>query len=103
MRTNIATGKDLYDISRSLVAITAAADNESSIESASLQHGVFSYYLLEAMTGLADDYGNYDGLISAEECFEYLKPNVISYSTSVGALHHPQMLDNTLGELILCK
>ena len=85
------------------MAITAAADNESSIESASLQHGVFSYYLLEAMTGLADDYGNYDGLISAEECFEYLKPNVISYSTSVGALHHPQMLDNTLGELILCK
>ena len=103
VRTSSSSGKDLDDISRSLVAITAAADFESSIESASLQHGVFSYYLLEAMTGLADDYGNYDGLISAEECFKYLKPNVISYSASVGALHHPQMFDNTLGELIFCK
>ena len=103
VRTSNVGGKDLDDMSLSLVAITASADYESSIESASLQHGVFSYYLLEAMTGLADDYGNYDGLISAEECFEYLKPNVISYSKSVGALHHPQMLDNTLGELIFAE
>lgn len=95
--------KDLADMTRSVVAITASADHESSIESASLQHGVFTYYLLEAMTGLADDYGNGDGLISAEECYEYLKPNVESYSASVGALYHPQILDYTLGELIFCK
>lgn len=98
-----ASTEEIKDISRSLVAITASADDESSIESASLQHGVFSYYLLEAMTGLADDYGNRDGLISAEECYEYLQPNVVSYSTSVSALHHPQILDNALGELIFCK
>lgn len=103
VRASSVGGRDLEDISRSLVAITASADDESSIESASLQHGVFSYYLLEAMTGLADDYGNHDGLISAEECYEYLQPNVVSYSTSVGALHHPQILDNALGELIFCK
>lgn len=103
LRMNSVGGRDLEDMSRSLVAITASADDESSIESASLQHGVFTYYLLDAMTGLADDYGNRDGLISAEECYEYLAPNVISYSTSVSALHHPQLLDNALGELIFCK
>ncbi|MCK5585629.1 hypothetical protein KAJ02_06105, partial [Candidatus Bipolaricaulota bacterium] len=34
--------------------------------------GAFTYYLLEAMTGLADLYGNRDGLISAEECLHIL-------------------------------
>ena len=103
VRTNNVGGRDFDDMSRSLVAITASADYESSIESASLQHGVFTYYLLEAMTGLADFYGNADGMISAEECYRYLAPNVVSYSTSVSAPHHPQMLDSTLGELIFCK
>jgi len=103
VRANSFGGRDLENLARSVVAITASAEDESSIESASLQHGVFSYYLLEAMTGLADDYGNRDGLISAEECYEYLQPNVVSYSTSVSALHHPQILDNALGELIFCK
>jgi len=95
--------KDLDDMMRSVVAITASADDESSIESASLQHGVFTYYLLEAMRGPADIYGNHDGLISAEECFAYLAPNVVSYTTSIGQIHHPQMLDYSSGELIFAK
>jgi len=106
VRTNGTGSKDLSGLDRSIVAITASADYESSIESPSLRHGVFTYYLLEAMTGLADFHGNGDGLTSAEECFEYLEPNVVSYTTSIGAPfapHHPQLLDDTLGELVFVK
>ena len=103
-RTNNVGGRDLEDMSRSFVAITASADDESSIESSSLQHGVFTYYLLEAMTGPADAHGNNDGLISAEECYSYLRPNVVSFTASVDALHNPKILDtNLLEELIFAE
>ena len=105
-RTNNVGGRDLDNMGRSVVAIAASADDESSIESSSLQHGVFTYYLLEAMTGPADDYGNGngDGLISAEECYAYLEPNVVSFTTSIDALHHPKILDtNLLEELIFAE
>ncbi|MCK5245763.1 hypothetical protein KAR02_02620 [Candidatus Bipolaricaulota bacterium] len=55
------------------------------------------------MTGLADLYGNRDGLISAEECYAYLAPNVVSFTTFVGEPHHPKILDHTLGELVFAK
>lgn len=103
VRTAAFDSKDLGNMARSVVAITASADHEYSIESDSLQHGVFTYYLLEAMTGLADVYGNSDGLISAEECYAYLAPNVVSFTTAIDNLHHPQMLDFTVGELIFAK
>jgi caspase domain-containing protein/PKD domain-containing protein len=95
--------KDLGDLNRSVIVISASADTEYSIEWNSFRHGVFTYYLLDAMRGLADVYGNKDGLISAEECFSYLTPNVVSFTTSIGQVHHPQMLDYTLGELIFAE
>lgn len=83
--------------------ISASADNEYSIEWPDFKNGVFTYYLLNAMTGPADFYGNNDGLISAEECYNYLAPNVVNFTASLGQVHHPQMLDNSAGELIFAK
>jgi len=102
--TESAAGmKDLNDLNRPLVAIASSADDESSIEWSSLEHGVFTYYLLEAMKGQADFYGNGDGLISAEECYEYLAPYVVAFTTTVGAPHVPQLLDYKLGELVFAE
>ncbi|MCK5212304.1 MAG: caspase family protein, partial [Dehalococcoidia bacterium] len=103
VRARPTATKDLGDLSRSVVVISASADYEYSIEWPSFGHGVFTYYLLEAMTGLADIYGNNDGFISAEECYKYLAPNVVSFTTSIGEIHHPQLLDYTLGELVFAK
>jgi PKD repeat protein len=98
-----ASTKDLGALSRSVVVISAAADDEYSIEWTDFKNGVFTYYLLDAMTGPADVYGNKDGLISAEECYAYLAPNVVSFTTSLGQIHHPKMLDYTLGELVFAE
>lgn len=103
VRDQSAGTKDLEDLSRSVVVISASADYEYSIEWANLGHGVFTYYLLDAMNGAADIYGNHDGLISAEECYAYLAPNVVSFTTSIGEVHHPQMLDYAPGELIFAE
>lgn len=95
--------KDLGELGRSVVVISASADYEYSIEWTNFGHGVFTYYLLDAMTGLADVYGNHDGLISAEECYAVLAPNVVSFTSSIGQVHHPQILDSSIGELIFAK
>jgi hypothetical protein len=103
VRDASTSAKDLGDLNRSVVVISASADYEYSIEWASFRHGVFTYYLLDAMNGLADVYGNNDGLISAEECFKYLAPNVVSFTTSIGEVHHPQMLDYCVGALVFAE
>lgn len=103
VRAQPTATKDLGDLSRSVVVISASADYEYSIEWDAFRHGVFTYYLLDAMNGVADVYGNNDGFISAEECYAYLAPNVVSFTTSIGQVHHPQMLDASIGELIFAK
>jgi len=95
--------KDLATLERSVVVVTASADDEYSIEWNNFRHGVFTYYLLDAMRGAADFYGNQDGVISAEECFAYLAPNVVSFTSSIGSTHHPQILDAFPGEFALTE
>ncbi len=74
------------------VVVTACDDDEVCIERADLQHGVFTYCLLNGMGGLADD--NYNNRISAEECYYYARPCALNYYDQ-----HAQMYDGHSGEL----
>lgn len=92
--------KDLDRLAKELVAISACRFNEVSWEIASLQHGLFTYALLEALDGRADAAGDSDGQTSAEECFAYLQPRVELLALSLaGETQIPQMLDLAPGEL----
>jgi len=87
---------DIDDLSESIVALAACGDDELSGEyGPPISHGIFTYFLLEAMSGGADDEGNLNGHISAEECHDYLYPRVIA----VAPAQHPQMHDDHPGEL----
>ena len=80
------------------VILAACAKNEKSYESISLEHGIFSYYILDGFDyfGLVDTDGN--GEISAEKFFSYAKPKVTAYESR----QHPQISDGyTPEELIL--
>ena len=82
--------KDLDDTIGGVV-LTACDDNEFSYEFDELQHGVFTYYLLEALgpqCGVADADGDCD--ISAEEMFGYARTETELYNS----YQHPQMYDN---------
>ena len=69
---------------------TAADDDEYSYEDDALQHGVYTYYLLEALT---NGDSNEDGWFAGEETFDYLYPLVVSFEST----QHPQEYDGWPG------
>ncbi len=91
-------GKDLSKGGR--VIITASNETSSSWEYGALEHGVFTYYILEGFDnlGLLDDDGN--GEISSEEFFVYIDIRVVTYTEGD---QRPQIYDGYDGELTLMK
>lgn len=93
-------GNFLKDIGRpGYIVITASDDHESPSESSILQHGVFTYYLLEGLMGDADANGNLS--ISVEELYDFSAPRVNAFQGSEGV--HPQMRDLHPGQFDLLK
>ena len=90
---------DLDSSGKEIVALTASREDEYSRETESLEHGIFTYALLEGMRGAADAAGDNDGFISAEECYRYAAPRVADLVATIGEQQRPQMLDLCEGEL----
>jgi len=86
--------KDL-DENNAGVVLSACAEGQVAWESNELYHGVFTYYLLQGMRGKADQEGNADEWVSAEECYEYLAPRVNSWALDAGITQgqNPQLYD----------
>lgn len=79
--------------------MTASAADEESLEVTSLEHGLFTYYLLEAKNNATDMNG--DGVLSMEEIYSYTYSQTVSESSSLGSIHHPQQYDGISGEAVL--
>jgi len=80
------------------LVITASAEDESSYESDSLGHGVFTYYLLQGLDRSSADTHDGNGWISGEEAYDYLAPRVSSYTSDQ---QNPQQSDGVPGEVDL--
>jgi HEAT repeat protein len=78
------------------VIISSCSANEISKEDDSLQHGVFSYHMLEGLKGLADQDG--DGIITVSELFSYISRKVPEASAQD---QHPVKKGETEGELVI--
>jgi hypothetical protein len=78
------------------IIITASSANEVSTEDENLQHGVFTYYLLEGLKGRAD--ADNDGLITVDEAYRYVSTNVPRVT---GQEQHPVKKGTVEGRLIL--
>jgi uncharacterized caspase-like protein len=76
--------------------LTASDANELSIEKDELQHGVFTYYLLEALRGKGDLDGN--GFITLDEVYRYVSEKV-PQATEQG--QHPVKKGEMVGEIVL--
>ena len=79
--------------------MTAADDDEFSLEDSDRQNGCFTYNFLESINASSDTNG--DGAISMEERYDYTYSETVSRSTSIGYTHHPQESDGISGESIL--
>ncbi len=97
LRANIAdTFLDRIAAGRGKVIITASAANEVSVERDELQHGVFTYYLLEGLKGPADTDG--DGLVTVDEVYRYVSDRV---PQATGQEQHPVKKGAVEGSLVL--
>jgi hypothetical protein len=78
------------------VILTASDANEVSLEKDELKHGVFTYYLLEALRGQGDM--DKDGVITIDEVYRYVSAKV---PEATGQDQHPVRKGEMTGQIIL--
>ena len=78
------------------VVLTASRAGEVSEERDDLQHGVFTFYLLQGLKGGADY--NADGIITVDEAYSYVSTHVPQVT---GQNQHPVKKGEFEGQLIL--
>jgi uncharacterized caspase-like protein len=85
------------------VIITGGTGREICWQVDTYEHGIFSYYLIEAFNQLDAVDANGDRMISAEELFYYLRLKVEAEFQQYPPLspQHPCINDNHDGELVL--
>ena len=81
---------------RGRVILTASDANEVSMEKDELNHGVFTYYLLEGLRGKADADG--DGVITLDEVYNYVSMKV---PQATGQDQHPVKKGEMTGQIVL--
>jgi hypothetical protein len=81
---------------RGKVILTASAANEVSVERDELQHGVFTFFLLEGLRGRADN--DHDGQITVDEAYRYVYDRV---PQATGQEQHPVKRGTVEGSLVL--
>lgn len=97
IRTNISDAfLDRIATGKGKIILTASGANEVSAEKKHLQHGVFTYFLLEGMKGKADT--DQDGLITVDEAYRYVSRRV---PDATNQEQHPVKKGAVEGQLIL--
>lgn len=71
------------------VVLTASRASEVSMESKKLSMGIFTHFLCQALTGLADS--DSDGLVSVVELFQFVNTMVPKTAKQMGSSQHPVM------------
>jgi helicase len=85
------------------ITVTACTGSEKSWQEKAYEHGIFSYYLMQALSNPEKVDKDGDFQISIDEIFEYIQLAMISefHSFPPPSPQHPYMLDNFSGEFIL--
>ena len=97
VRSNISEAfLDRITSGKGRVIISASGANEVSAEYDKLEHGVFTYYLIEGLRGKADSDSN--GLITVDEVYRYVSEHV---PQETGQEQHPIKKGTVEGHLIL--
>jgi hypothetical protein len=97
IRANISDAfLDRITTGKGTIIMTASGANEVSAEDEKLQHGVFTFYLLEGLAGAAD--ADKDGLITVDEIYHYVSVKV---PRATGQEQHPVKKGTVEGRLIL--
>jgi len=84
------------------VIISASLPDQVSFELPKLNHGIFTYNLLEGISGKADF--NQDGAVSLiSEMYPYLSKEVSQMAHSLGFRQNPMLKCQVVGDIVLSK
>jgi uncharacterized caspase-like protein len=78
---------NLINQNSSVVYLCSCEENQSSIELNTLQHGLFSFYVLEGLTGAADT--NKDNIITDNELFKFAFKGVNEKNLELNVKQNP--------------
>ena len=83
---------DRFQNARGLITIASSGINQYSYEWPERKQGIFSYYLVEGLHGIADD--NHDGVVDSGEIYEYVSLRVpeTARQLSNGAKQEPRRM-----------
>jgi hypothetical protein len=95
--------KKLNLSSSTMVVLSASSKNQASTILEAAQHGLFTFYLLRAMSGDADTNGNQ--LVSVAETYHFVRENVADAARLKGRVQTPDITPSLekLKEINLCK
>jgi len=93
-RPIVITTSDWTGLPSNMSILSAAAKDEISISINENKHGLFSYFLMRALSGEADKAasGNKDGILSLSEINDYIGPKIKQEAASRGQNQTPQLI-----------
>ena len=93
------TLRRIYQNAKGRAILSSCSINQQSYEWPDKKHGVFTFYLLEALQGSADL--NQDGFVSLTETANYTSEKVLEWSFETGNIQSPQWKANLTGDVVL--
>ncbi|TNE50943.1 MAG: hypothetical protein EP343_06385 [Deltaproteobacteria bacterium] len=88
-----------YEHRQGFVVLASSRFNEASCESPTLQHGVFTYALMQALHGSADVDRN--GVVTLWEVWRYLQRSVPPLARLTSCIQHPVLLGTLQNQVVL--
>lgn len=94
--------KEVKDVSNMNIAVMMSCKGtETSIESSELRQGIFTYYLIRGLSGLANADNN--KYVTIKELFYYVNKKTRAKAASIGKLQTPELFGNFDLRLIVAK
>ena len=87
------------NIPSNMVVFSASSGNEISSGYLGKNHGIFTYFMLKGLNGMAD--GNKDRKITVSEMHSYLGKNVSQQARKIGRDQNPQLLGTDKNRILL--
>ena len=97
-KMNAASNKDS---NMNIAVMMSCANNETSLESGELNHGLFTYYLIQGLGGSANSDGN--KYVTIQELYYYVNQKVRAKANSMGHTQTPVLFGNFDLRLIVAK
>ena len=91
--------RKIHDQAKGYALISASTDQQDAHEWKGFKHGVFSYYVLEGLSGRADLHNQ--GYVTVRDLFDHVSDNLQNWCAKSGAKQFPQTRTEGMGGFIL--